>query len=103
MYTELPKKCQGLALVLSLEGEAQEAVLKTPENDIASQNGVDVIINCLSRLYKKDSKQSKNTKYRRLLKHLGNHVTCQYNHFLMNLKKDFTKPSHMVLKCLKTS
>ena len=55
MYTELPKKCQGPALVLYLDGEAQEAVLEIPENDIASENGVDVIINRRNRLYKKDS------------------------------------------------
>ena len=55
MYTELPKKCQGPALVLYLDGEAQEAVLKIPVNDIASKNGVDVTINRHNRLYKKDS------------------------------------------------
>ena len=55
MSTELPKKRQGPALVLSLEGEAQEAALEIPENDIASENGVDFIINRLNRLYKKDS------------------------------------------------
>ena len=31
-----------------MEGEAQEAVLKIPENDITRENGVDVIINHLN-------------------------------------------------------
>ena len=31
MYTELPKKRQAPALVLSLEGEMQEVVLEIPE------------------------------------------------------------------------
>ena len=47
--------------------------------------------------------QPQNTKHWWLLKHLGDHVTFQYNNFLMNLKKDCSKQSHMVLKCLKTS
>ena len=33
--------------------------METPENDIASVNGVDVIINRLNRLYKKDSTVTK--------------------------------------------
>ena len=59
MYTELSKKRQGPTLVLSLEGEAQEAVLEIPKNDNASENGVDVIINRLNSLYKKDSTVTK--------------------------------------------
>ena len=59
MYTELPKKCQGLALVLSLEEEAQEVVLEIPENDIASENCVDFMTNHRNRLYKKDSTVTK--------------------------------------------
>ena len=55
MYTELPKKRQDLASVLSLEGQTQETVLAIPENDIAIENGVDAVINRLNRLYKKDS------------------------------------------------
>ena len=55
MYTELPKKRQDLASVLSLEGQTQETVLEIPENDIALENGVDAVINRLNRLYKKDS------------------------------------------------
>ena len=55
MYTELPKKRQDLASVLSLEGQTQETVLEIPENDIAIENGVDAVINRLNRLYKKDS------------------------------------------------
>ena len=55
MYTELPKKRQDPASVLSLEGQTQETVLEIPENDIAIENGVDAVINRLNRLYKKDS------------------------------------------------
>ena len=51
LYTELPKKCQGLALVLSLEEEAQEVVLEIPESDIASENCVDFMTNHHNRLY----------------------------------------------------
>ena len=55
MCQELTKKRKGRALLLSLEGGAQEVVLEIPENDIASENDADVIINRLNRFYKKDS------------------------------------------------
>ena len=44
MYTELPKTRQGPALVLSLEGEAQDAALELLEDKIAQENGVDAIL-----------------------------------------------------------
>ena len=44
MYTELPKTSQGPALVLSLKGEAQDAALELPEDEIAQENGVDAIL-----------------------------------------------------------
>ena len=59
MYTELPKKRQGSALVFSLEGETQKGVLEISENGIASENGVDIIINGFNRLYKKNSTVTK--------------------------------------------
>ena len=59
MYTELPKKHQGSTLVFSLEGETQKGVLEISENGIASENGVDIIINSFNRLYKKNSTVTK--------------------------------------------
>ena len=44
MYAELPKTRQGPALVLSLEGEAQDAALELLEDKIAQENGVDAIL-----------------------------------------------------------
>ena len=55
MCPELAKKREGRALLLPLEGGTQEVVLEIPENDTASENGVDVIINRLNRFHKKDS------------------------------------------------
>ena len=55
MYTDLPKNCQGPALVLSLEGEAQDVVLEFNENDFSKDNGVDFIIIQLDKLFKKNS------------------------------------------------
>ena len=46
---------QGSALMLSLEGEALDAVLEIDESDISKENGVDFIIERLNRLFKKDS------------------------------------------------
>ena len=39
-FTDLQKKNQGPAVVLSLEGEAQEAVLELDESLITSDDGV---------------------------------------------------------------
>ena len=55
MYTELPKTRQGPTLVLSLEGEAQDAALELPEDEIAQKNSVDAILHRLDGLFKKDS------------------------------------------------
>ena len=55
MYRELPKTRQGLVLVLSLEGEAQDAALELPEDEVAQESGVDAILRRLDRLFKKDS------------------------------------------------
>ena len=55
MYTDLPKNCQGPALVLSLEGEAQDVVLELNENDFSKENGIDLIIAQLDKLFKKNS------------------------------------------------
>ena len=55
MYTELPKTRQGPALVLSLQGEVQDAALELPEDEIAQENGVDGILRRLDRLFNKDS------------------------------------------------
>ena len=54
-FTDLPANRQGSALVLSLEDEALDAVLETDDEDIAKENGVDAIIERLSKLLKKDS------------------------------------------------
>ena len=54
-FTDLPKNRQGSALVLSLENQALDAVLELDDEDIGKDNGVDVIIDCLNKLFKKDS------------------------------------------------
>ena len=53
MYTELPKTRQGTVLVLSLEGEAQDAELELPEDETAQENGVDATLRRLDRLFQK--------------------------------------------------
>ena len=72
IYTELPKRRQSPALVLSIEREAQDPVLEIPEDGTAKENGVDSILHRLDRLFKKVS-----TKH---LKHLNVLVTCLFNH-----------------------
>ena len=45
--------------MVSLEDEALEAVLEIDNEDIAKGNGVDAIIECLSRLFKKELPNAK--------------------------------------------
>ena len=53
-FIDLEKKKQGPAVCLSLEGEAQEAVLELDEALITSDNGVKHITKRLDGLFKKD-------------------------------------------------
>ena len=53
-FTSLEPEKQGPAIVLSFEGEAQDAILELNTNDITDKDGVSKIIECLNHLYKKD-------------------------------------------------
>ena len=50
---------QGPAIALSLEGEAQDAILELDTAVISGTDGVDKIIERLNRLYKKDEPAEK--------------------------------------------
>ena len=53
-FTSLEPEKQGPAIVLSLEGETQDAIRELNTNDITDKDGVSKVIECLNRLYKKD-------------------------------------------------
>ena len=53
-FTSLEQEKQGPAIVLSLEGEAQDAILELNTNYITDKDGVNKIIERLNCLYKKD-------------------------------------------------
>ena len=80
MLTDLPEERQGPALVLSLEGEAQDAVLELSEADNVKENGVDLILARLDKLYKNDS-QLQSFKPWNHSKHLGDHRVCLFKLF----------------------
>ena len=52
--TSLDSSKQGLAVVLTLEGEAQQAALEISSEDLSSNTGVNKIIERLDTIYKKD-------------------------------------------------
>ena len=52
--TDLPKEKQGAALLLSLDNEAQQAALRVDQTTLASENGVDKVIEELNKVYAKD-------------------------------------------------
>ena len=49
-FNDLPAKRQGSALVLSLEDKALDAIPEIDDEDIAKENGLNAIIECLKRL-----------------------------------------------------
>ena len=53
-FTNLEPGKQGPAIVLSLQGEAQDAILELDTTEISGTDGVNKIIERLNRLYKKD-------------------------------------------------
>ena len=53
-FTNLEPGKQGQAIVLSLQGEAQDAILQLDTTVISGTDGVNKIIERLNRLYKKD-------------------------------------------------
>ena len=50
----MPKERQGAAIFLSLEDEAQDAVLELSEGEISSETGVKNITDRLDKFFKKD-------------------------------------------------
>ena len=53
-FTILEPEKQGPAIVLCLEGEAQDAVLELDTNQISLSDGVTIIIDRLNKIYEKD-------------------------------------------------
>ena len=53
-FTTLEPEKQGPAVVLTLEGEAQDAVLELQTTELTGKDGIDKIINRLNKIYKKD-------------------------------------------------
>ena len=58
-HSQLTGPRQAAALILSLEGDAQDATLRVPEEEINKDDGVDKMILKLNELYKTDSILSK--------------------------------------------
>ena len=58
-FTSLEKPKQALAVVLSLEDKAQEAALELPRDQLNQDNGVDLIIKRLDKIFKKDELSQK--------------------------------------------
>ena len=57
-FTSLDEEKQGPALFLTLEDDAQDAVLELETEKIKAKDGVENIIVCLDKLFKKDKTQS---------------------------------------------
>ena len=52
--TSLPKKDQAGAILMTLEGEAEDAVLELTEDEIVSEDGVKLVKERLDKIYKKN-------------------------------------------------
>lgn len=61
--TNLALDARAPAIALTLEGSAQSAVIKTPIDTLASDNGVEVILNKLDKLFEEDKDKITYTVY----------------------------------------
>ena len=89
-FNSLEPKQQGPAIVLSLEGEAQDAILELNTNDITDKDGVNKIIERLNRLYKKDELTGKYNALESFETYKRNSNTSIRN-FLTELEKRYNK------------
>ena len=58
-FTSLEKPKQALAIALSLEDKAQDVALQIPRDQLAQENGVELIIQRLDKIFKKDELSQK--------------------------------------------
>ena len=89
-FTSLEPEKQGPAIVLSFEGEAQDAILELNTNDITDKDGVNKIIERLNRLYKKDELTGKYNALESFETYKRNSNTSIRN-FLTELEKRYNK------------
>ena len=89
-FTSLEPEKQGPAIVLSFEGEAQDAILELNTNDITDKDGVNKIIERLNRLYKKDELTEKYNALESFETYKRNSNTSIRN-FLTELEKRYNK------------
>ena len=52
--TSLPKADQGGAVLMTLEGEAEDKILELEEEQIIAENGIENILKHLDTIYKKN-------------------------------------------------
>ena len=89
-FTSLEPEKQGPAIVLSFEGEAQDAILELNTNDITDKDGVNKIIERLNCLYKKDELTGKYNALESFETYKRNSNTSIRN-FLTELEKRYNK------------
>ena len=89
-FTSIEPEKQGPAIVLSFEGDAQDAMLELNTNDITDKDGVNKIIERLNRLYKKDELTGKYNALESFETYKRNSNTSIRN-FLTELEKRYNK------------
>ena len=88
-YTDLAKIKQGPALILQLQDEAQETALTLTEDEIVSENGVQLIIEKLDKIHKKKNVTLK--KYHRNFETYKRPANTTMQQYLVEFEKRLNK------------
>ena len=94
-FTNLEPGKQGPAKILSLEGQAQDAILELDTAVISGTDGVDKIIEQLNLLYKEDELTEKYNALESFKTYKRNSSTSIPD-FLTEFKKRYHKPRHNI-------
>ena len=92
-FTTLQPEKSGPEIVLTLEGEAQDAVLKLETHEILDKDEVNKNLKRQNKFHKKKTALDKNIIIHKHLRHINTDRSQQLETFQQNLKRDTTKPN----------
>lgn len=92
-FTTLQPEKSGPEIVLTLEGEAQDAVLKLETHEILDKDEVNKNLKRQNKFHKKKTALDKNIIIHKHLRQINADRSQQLETFQQNLKRDTTKPN----------
>ena len=99
-YSTLEDSKKATAVLFTLEGEAEEAALQVPIEELQANSGLDKLITKLDELYLKDVTSSKLSKHSAITRE---NQRQRSTNTLLNSRSVITKSNNMEQRCLMTS